>query len=524
MNRPSDPTEEGHRQSVLARASYWFTPASVLLFATLLMEGLWFYLWMVWLGRWGGFNLGEVPLTPVSIVLLLWTSYHTVRVLGQQRWSTKKARIAAGWFVAGLLILVVRLENGGGYGLVDPGWMRFAALGLVDSFPTAIHATFLGGTYLWWRGYRLAYGGLYQEQVLHSFLVGLGGIILGLLVWEVALRSSVGFEASRGDALVIIIAFFVAGLSALALSHLMQVRADMVQLEGAAQIGGRWSLVLPGVIIGMLMIGGIVAALFSFDLWSPFLQLLSLVLSIIAFLLYYLMMPFAYLAEGVIYAVRWLISLMDPVEQPSFRIPDLSALRLTQEQSEAAGGVPFWVTLLKWGVLLFVAGLLVYFLARLLSGRRRSASQEGVVEIHESVGSWRDFVRDVLLGLFLLLFWFRDRGQRVRRQVRIPFYSRPGGLDPEMEVRELYRRLLEEGRVAGFPRKERETPFEYQATLERRLPADQDALARITQDYVAVRYGEQAMSSEERGLLNRLWGNVYTAIRILARRSKGSDQ
>ena len=524
MNRPSDSAGEGHRQSVLARVSYRLTSASVLLLVTLLMEGLWFYLWMVWLGRWGGFNLGEVPLTLVSILLLLWASYHTVQILGQQRWGTRKARVVAGCFIAGLLILVVRLENGGGYGLFDPGWIRFAARGLVDSFPTAIHATFLGGTYLWWRGYRLARGSIHQEQVLHSFLVGLGGIILGLLVWEVAFRSSAGFEATREDALIIIIAFFVAALSALALSHLMRIKADMVQLEGAAQISGRWSLVLPGVIVGMLVAGGTIATLFSFDIWSAFLRVLSLVLTVVAFLLYYIMLPLAYLVEWVIYAIRWLLSLLGPVAQPSFRVPNLDALKLTQEQAEAAGGLPFWVTLLKWGALFLIAGLLVYFLARLLMGRRRSTPMEGVVEIHESVGSWRDFVRDVLLGLFLLLFWFRDRGQRVRRQVHIPFYTRHEGLDHEMEVRELYRRLLEEGRVAGFPRKERETPFEYQATLERRLSADQDAVARITQGYVAVRYGEQSISAEEKGLLNQLWRNVYAGIRILARRSRRANQ
>ena len=524
MNSPPGPAGEGQRQSVLARASYRLTSANVLLLVTLLMEGLWFYLWMVWMGRWGGFNLGEVPLTLVSILLLLWTSYHTVQILGQQRWGTRKARVVAGCVIAGLFILVVRLENGGGYGLFDLGWIRFAALGLVDSFPTAIHVTFLGGTYLWWRGYRLARGGIYQEQVLHSFLVGLGGIILGLLVWEVAFRSNAGFEATRGDALIIIIAFFVAALSALALSHLMRIKADMVQLEGAAQISGRWSLVLPGVIGGMLVVGGTVATLFSFDLWSVFLRVLSLVSAAVAFLIFYIMLPLAYLAEGVIYVVRWLLSLLDPVAQPSFRVPDLGALRLTQEQIEAAGEVPLWVTLLKWGVLFLIVGLLVYFLARLLMGRRRGAPVEGAVEIHESVGSWRDFVRDVLLGLFLLFFWFQARGQRVRRKVRIPFYTRHEGVDHEMEVRELYRRLLEEGRGAGFPRKERETPFEYQATLERRLPADQDALARITQGYVAVRYGEQAVSAEEKGFLNQLWRNVYAGIRIVARRGRGANQ
>ena len=516
MNNPSNPAGEGSARplGLLAIVSYWLTPASALLIATLLVEGLWFYLWMVWMGLWGGLDLGEIPLTPVSILILLWTSYHTVQILGQQRWSNKKAHIVAGCFVVLLLVFVVRLENGGGYGLFDLGWMRFAAQALADSFPSAILVTFLGGAYLWWRGYRLASGGLHQEQVLHSFTVGLGGIILGLLVWEVAFRSGVGFTATRGQSLLITIAFFAAGLPALALSHLMRVRADMAQLEGPAPLlNSHWSLVLLGVIVGMLVAGGIVAVLFSFNLWGALLWLLSMVSNVLAFLVYYLLFPVAYLVVGLIYAIQWLISLRGPVPQPDFRVPDLSALRAAPDSGEAAG-VPVWVVLVKWGILLLFLSLVVYFLARLLLRvRGRSASEQALVEIHESLGTWKDFLRDVLQGLFLMLFWFRDRGLRLRRRVRIAAHPRSVEPDHEMGVRELYGRLLQEARAAGFPRRDGETPSEYLATLERHLADERDAVEHITQDYVAVRYGEQALSHEENGLLNKLWSNVYAGIR-----------
>ena len=98
------------------------------------------------------------------------------------------------------------------------------------------------------------------------------------------------------------------------------------------------------------------------------------------------------------------------------------------------------------------------------------------------------------------------------RAVRIPLPGSPQGPDEEADVRALYLRLLVEARGAGFPKRAGETPLEYLATLERNLPAERVALERLTKDYVVVRYGEQEISEEETGLLNRLWRNIYERI------------
>ncbi len=501
--------------------AYWLSSGHLLLLATLLVEGMWFYAWMVWLGLWGGFGLGEVPLGAVSILFILWTSYHTVQILGQQRWSTKKARFVAGFFSAVLLAVVARLENGGGHGLFDLEWTRFAAHGLAGTFPSAIQITLLSSAYLWWRGYRLAVEGLHQEQVLHSFLVGLGGLLLGLLAWEMAFRSGVGFATTRWHALIIVVVFFAASALALAMSHLMRVRADMTELEEAPQVSAnRWSVVVLGVVTGVVITGTILSGVFSVNLWSVLLRLLSLVSYAVAFMLYYLMMPVAYVVAVLIYAVRWLISRRGPVSQPTINIPDLSGLRVVPDQSHHAA-IPLWVILLKWGLLLLILVLAVRFLARLLLKRRRGAVlQKEFTEVHESVGSWRDFVKDLLLGFFRMLFWFRDQGQRVRGKAEGKANSRQNAPEREMDVREMYGNLLADARTAGFPRRAKETPNEYLATLRGHLPAEGDALERITHDYVLVRYGEQSVSSEEKGLLNQMWHRIYAGIRDLVRAKK----
>ena len=188
MTLPTGPSEYTNADPSMLKsfAAYLLSPTSILLVAVLLVEGSWLYLWMVLMGRWDGLRMGEIPLGPLPIVLIPWLSYHSSQLFGQQRWSQEKAQWVTGLAVVVLLLMVVRLENGGGHSLFDPGWIGFAAHNLVGSFPTSIHITLVGSVYLWWRGYKLAQGALDQEQVVNSFLVGLGGIIIGLLVWEMA--------------------------------------------------------------------------------------------------------------------------------------------------------------------------------------------------------------------------------------------------------------------------------------------------------------------------------------------------
>ena len=528
MSKLPEPHGEdyGQPRGMLNRVSYWVTPANALLFATFLLEGLWVYVWMVWLGHWGALGWAEVPLTPLSILCLLWISYQSVQILGEQSWSEKKARIVTGVFATTLLALVARLENGGGYGLLDWHWVAFAGRGLVGSFPTALQATFLVGAYLWWRGYRLARQGIHQEQVFHSFAVGLGGTILGLLAWEMASRSGADFVATGAHSMLITFAFFFTAFSALSLSHVLHVRTDIVRQEGDAEsLGSHWSPMVLGVAAGMVVLGWIAAVLFPFDLWSPFFWMLSLARNLLLFLLYYLLMPLALVGAALVYIIQWVLHALGVGSGD--RINVRPALRPFQmpEDYPVDTGVPLWTVLLQWGLLLLVAGLAVYFLSRMLLKRRsKGGTDSAVVELHESVGSWNEFARDVLLGMFQLVSWFRDRGQHLRRKVRLPARLKYMDPDQEMDVRELYGRLLEEARLAGFPKEDRETPFEYLASLERHLPTDKDALDRITQDYVAVRYGEQTVSQEEKSLLNVLWRSVYDRIRERSREGESSSR
>ncbi|MBI2171592.1 MAG: DUF4129 domain-containing protein [Chloroflexi bacterium] len=498
----------------------WLSPDNLLLFSTFLMEGLWLYLWLALLGNGGFLGWKEVPLTLGSILLLLWSSYYGVQLLGQQlTWTSRKAHRMTGVVIVGLMLVVARLENGGGYSLLDPAWFRFASHNLAEAIFTPLQVTIAASIYLWWRGYRLAQEGLTQEQVHHSFIVGLVGVILGLIAWEGAIKSGGLVGISRGQPVLVVVLFFFASLMGLALSHLMHVRAEMMRRDGAGAFFSQpWTLQLLGLVTAMVVIGWVAASVFSFNALSPVFALVGLLSNLLSILLYYLLYPVALLAAGAVYAVQWLVRRFGGDRQPpNITIPDFSALRKLAEEGDA-GGAPLWFVLIKWAVLLALLGGAILLLTRLLLARRRGIKpSEALEESHQSIGGWREFLRDVLLGLVRLLWWFRDKRDAALRRLplarRAPSWGAPG---EELEVREMYAHLLAEARDAGFPRQQQETPLEYLGTLLARLPEESPALEGITHSYVSVRYGERPVPPEEKGLLNRLWRGVWGRIRGVA--------
>lgn len=511
------------KQGMLSGILTWVSSSSALLWATFLMEAMWFYLWMIWLGQWDSFGIGEMPFTPLSILLILWASYYGVQVIGQQKWATGRTRLTASLLVVVLLGAVARLENGGGYSLLDPGWLGFARESLVGGIPTGLQVTLLGGAYLWWRGFRIAQEGLDREQVLTSFKVGLTAIVLGLLVWETALRSGTEFGATRTQAIAIVSVFFLAGVSALALSHIMRARADLARHEGLQQsFIAQWSVVLLGVAGGMLLLGWILTGLLSLDVWQPLLTVLAFAANLMGLLVYVILLPIAFLAAGLVFVVQWLVSQFGGGTVPTLELPDFSALRRIPEEGDPVTGTSVWVAIVKWVMLVLVLSALVYLLARLVLRRRSSftVSESVPDEVNESIGTWSNAIRDLLTGLIMFALWFRHKGRALRRKVPLLQTSPAPSYQSDMEIRDLYSSLLYETRQAGFPKEESQTPYDYLPELEQRLVDDREALQTITKDYVENRYGERPIEDAELSMLNRLWRTLVVRIRSTGNRKK----
>jgi hypothetical protein len=303
-------------------------------------------------------------------------------------------------------------------------------------------------------------------------------------------------------------------LSALALSHILRVNTEVAQVVRRSQpVASHWLLVLPAVVTGMLALGWIFTAIYSLDLWAPLVSMVSLAGDGLSVLLYYALMPIAYLAVGFIHLFRWIAAILGSGSQTTIQLPDLGALRAIPQTTPDAES-PLWALVVKWVLVLVVAAALLYFLARLLlRGGPRPTEAKEFIEDNESVGSWQNFMRDLLVGLLFFLNWLRDHGERVQGRLTRRIARRTGFNSADMEVRELYAHLLQETREAGYPRKDWQTPFEYLDTLKRHVTPERDELERITDDYVSVRYGEEPVSDKEKGLLNMLWRSLQVRIR-----------
>jgi hypothetical protein len=236
--------------------------------------------------------------------------------------------------------------------------------------------------------------------------------------------------------------------------------------------------------------------------------------------LYVVGYPLAYLVEGIgwvgQYIVNWLMSLFGnpkPFEQQEMGELGDAADKIV------SGNMPAVIlTLLKWGLLVVIAGVIIYFLSRAIFRYWRGSQEKGYEEINESLFSWNGFGADVRA----FLKNFTDRFQRNTKHIIPPLASTI--TEPRfLEIREIYRGLLWEGDQSGYPRARSQTPFEYQAYLETRFSDQKVSLTAITHAYVSDRYGQIPAENDEDLTLVRWWIELRSAIRT-ARDSLNQDK
>jgi hypothetical protein len=85
--------------------------------------------------------------------------------------------------------------------------------------------------------------------------------------------------------------------------------------------------------------------------------------------------------------------------------------------------------------------------------------------------------------------------------------------DHMLTIPQIYQGLLKEGHMAGFPRRQPETPYEYQERLQAGFPPGEPEIQAITTAYTAHRYGLVDASVEHLDLLNQLWRRLINVIR-----------
>ena len=488
-----------------------FTPVTIIM-----MEVFLFYPWLVWAGKLEFFTDNHPPLSLGAVILLLSVSYMATRYLLSRDWAESWIRFGILFFGLLLVYATIRSEYHAGSSITDPQWFVHTGKIIINSFtePPLLMIALPASAYLWWRGINRGRGPLLMSDVYRTFLVGIGAFVLLIIIWRISLGAGY-LEDLASTVGPQVAAFFFFALSALALTNLYSIQQRMSPEETIRSFNRRWLPTLFGVVGGIVIIGIAIAGIFSPDFIAFLGRLFNSIFDIARQVLYYILIPFGYIAAALVYVFQWLINLIRGENIVEFEMPEFGA---GEEQTEYPIGEPLPEIvglILKWVLFAFVAIAVTYFLARAISRFRRNRSREGVEEINESIWSWEGFKSDLLL--FLNTIWQRLRFRRKApaESTTLPYWyaKEDDSSSVKLSIREIYRRLLWQGSRFGVAHRDWETPNEYDRRLGHIMSDGSEHLTELTELYIDTRYGDTDAPEPKIDRANNLWKALRQLLR-----------
>lgn len=399
-----------------------------------------------------------------------------------------------------------------------PDWILALpwALARPGSAPFADPAALLLVLVLWWIGLRTGARTPEHEATVRAFGTGAMALSAALLVSVAAGKSYPALPLS-------IVLFILAGLPALSMARLRDVRRDL--LAGTARgepsrLDGSWSRALLPPMAAIL--GAALAAgwLVGDPAWQSRVRgLFSWTGEALFALLYWPILLVGLAAEWLIYLLR---RLQQSGQQEIPPPPPSGAPELLAELQRTTYAPPGWMDWIKWIVVGLAALLAVYaFLstARAVQRGQEERLADGIER--SSVWSWQQVGRDLRSLLRQLIN--RLRGQGAAAVAALPWLgsvARSRALAAEGEdPRAVYRRVLLLGRAHNLPRRASQTPHEYLASWQEALPGGDEA-ARITAAYSRARYGPARVLHEVPENLTGPLGRLERAVQSAAQSKK----
>jgi hypothetical protein len=451
-----------------------------------LMTACWLAPWVALTLNWL-IDLPSVTALEITVVHLL-TSMLLIRGMIYRRTSSGLQLVVIlllMWLAAGMTVLVVP-SIARAYGGQEP-------LHRADLFYFDERARTPGGPlvifwvlYLWWRGYKI--GGIYTTLVRASFTMRLG--ILSFL-WLFIVAD----DALREAVLPLVPIFFFFGLLSSGLA-----RADSLNLDRSgrsATLGRGWMVSLFGIAV-IVSLGGYVAALWMTGMdTGGVAAVLGIALRILLTLFFLLMAP-------VLMFAQLIYNFIDSI------LPDHSGGLANGGSGDKGTGDGLdapWLsqTLEILGTALIVAIVLCILFALLAliwflfiaRGQRREYQDEE----RESLGAG-----EVVVGLRQSL---RDSWRRLAEMLgALRQFGLGRDLFAALTIRRIYARMEHLARARGYPRSLSETPYEFRQALRQAFPGQNTDIQRITDAYVAVRYGDVPEAPAELDAVRAAWDNL----------------
>ena len=476
----------------------------------ILMGIFWLYPWLIWTREISLFPWDRAPLNIFSLFALFTIPYVISRFIPagtRLMWWVKFALVVA------TIGVIINIEYGGGFLIFSGAWLNHITQLLINSFNT-LHpiAPALGvAVFLSWRGMNLGSSSTFFHDVYRSFLFGLIAVVLLIIVWAASLGSdpSKSLVSSAG---IYLAGFFFFGLTALAMGNFLNIRQKLIRDKSVPLSNRRWFTVLFVVIGGMVLAGVGIASLFSSDFLNDTGSAIGNLVYYLNYGLRYIFIPLGYIIEVIWYVMEFLVNLVKAdTTVAEFVFPGFDEIEGLEETPLPTDGFDIMLVL-KWIAFLLIVAFAIYLLYKASKRFRAHGADTGIEEYSESLWSWLGFKADIRM-FFSRLFarWFGSRVNRIRSGLASLRYP-DGNYPDDMDIREIYRHVMEEAATSGHKHHSWETPYEYATRLETAMPGIDEQVDDITDLYVNVRYGESGLKdweTEHANVLFRLLRRVF---------------
>jgi uncharacterized membrane protein YidH (DUF202 family) len=426
------------------------------------------------------------------------------------KWSAQHLRLLILPFQVVLLIIVVRLDLSSGYGLVDFDWFSYVGGNISFLLGAAAY-----GVFLLWRGLSVTMELPSIETLHRRFLLGLT-VVLMALVFAIFTDESGDDQDPLVSLGVYGVAYFGAGMVAVALANLRNIRREIARrAHDTAPSIQQWMVFPIGVVVVMVVVSLLVSAVFSFDIAALLLIPITLIAKgVTAVILYGFIWPLGFVAGGLIWILQKLGGQVQPEPEE-----DGGPAELTEEGASFAEEGPGYVLpdsaviAVEWTVGIIAVIIVILILYKALSKFRRGEKDEEEEGTSESLGAWEGVRGDLRSFLATILSWFKRKREPAAEAIPVPASVIVTAEDMrEFTIKEIYQGLLWEGGAIGRPRRNAETPYEYEGRIEALDTTQEHALDTITEAYVASRYGGEEPDTDYLRLLNRMWRGLKGVI------------
>ena len=384
---------------------------------------------------------------------------------------------------------------------VDPRWL-LALFNDVFTLSANAYYTFVLvalAVYFCWRGVRLTRRAVEPGAVFWTLRLGMGVIIVAIIAHS---ASGAGF-LNELFLLCLVPIFLFCSLTAHALAKAVFIRRyHPLGLQGSV---GAQERALLSTLIGI----GLILLLLALGIGAfanpTFLLNVQQALEPVGRAYDWLVSIIAYGITFLLYPIIWLLSLLH-FHAATVQVRSLQNLfsGRTPASQSTDPLIVFVLPVLKVLLPVLFVILMLWLMAWLLRKRRVRIVRREPQDVRESLWSWQLF-RDQMKA-FLLALWHRFFPQPIREQVQVK--GEASGEAAPRTMREIYRALLRWAATRGYARQRDETPYEFRERLDIQLRQSEPELGKLTDLYIAQRYGDALPTETEVASAQADWASL----------------